>query len=323
MTPAVSIVIPIRNSGHTLPRLFDSILRQSLKEVEVVLVDDASDVSYLEVLEQYRHKGLSINFVPSSTRLYTKNARMAGVRAAKAEIIAFADADDMLWGTSALEENVALYHRHGADVVQFRAVHTDAAGNFLSYRTWGDPLAPELTGAEVFSTFVRHGTRGHTVWNKLYSRARWLEIMDVATASKVIRYAEDAYLASLYMFHARHYIGSENIGYGYYLVEKRREESAERTIYHHYILQELLPHFAAHGCQQEDLDLFAKYMGDSLRIQAGKLAFAACEKGGIDLEPCKEAIALFGKKTLLKSLLIGARMNTERIVSAARALTTR
>jgi glycosyltransferase involved in cell wall biosynthesis len=323
MTPALSIVIPNRNSGHTLPRLFDSILRQSLKAVEVVLVDDASDFGYAEVLEGYRHKGLTVSFIPSSVRLYTKNARLSGVRAAQAEIIAFADADDMLWGAHALEENVALYHRHKADVVQFRSVHTDAAGNFLSYRTWGDPLAPELAGAGIFSAFVRQGTRGHTVWNKLYSKALWLEIMDVATAGKVIRYAEDAYLASLYMFHARRYIGSEHIGYGYYLEEKRRQESAERAVYHYFILRELLPYFAARGCPNVDMELFALYMGDLLRIYAGRLAVAAYEGGGVDAGPCGEAVALFGKKTLLKALLVGAQMNASRVVSAAHALTIR
>ena len=323
MTPAVSIVIPNRNNGHTLPRLFDSILRQSLKEVEVVLVDDASDVGYSDVLEHYRHKGLFISFISSAIRLYTKNARLAGVRAAKAEIIAFADADDMLWGTNALEENVALYHRHGADIVQFRSVHTDTAGNFLSYRTWGYPLAPELTGSEIFSAFVRRGTRGNNVWNKLYSKARWLEIIDVAMASKVIRYAEDAYLASLYMFHARRYIGSENIGYGYYFEDKRHKESAERAVYYYFILQELLPYFAAHGCLQEDMNIFVKCMSDMLCLHADRLTVAACKGDEIDLGPCEEAIAMFGKKMLLKPLLVGASMNAKRIVSAVHALTAR
>ena len=322
MAPAVSIVTPNRNSGHTLPRLFDSILRQSLKDVEVVLVDDASDAGYSEVLEQYRNKGLSINFVPSATRLYTKNARLAGVRAAKAEIIAFADADDMLWDTNALEENVALYHRYGADVVQFRTVHTDDAGNYLSYRDCGDPLAPELTGTEIFSTFIRQRKKSYSLCNKLYSRACWLKIMDVVAASKVIRYSEDIFMTSLYMFHARRYIGSENIGYGYYFEEKRHKESAERAICSLFILQELLPYFSAHECPQDDLDLFAKDISNSLRIQAGRLSVAACKTGGIDLEPCEEAIALFGKNTLLKSLLIGTKMNAERVLSATHDLTT-
>jgi glycosyltransferase involved in cell wall biosynthesis len=321
MTPALSLVIPQRNSVHTLPRLFESIARQSLKAVEIVLVDDASDSDCSEVLEGYRRQGLSIVFVPSSTRLYTKNARMAGVRAATAEVIAFADADDMLWGTRALEENLALYHRHGADLLHFRSVRTDAAGNFRGCFIWGDPLAPHLEGGDIFSAYVREGTRAHTLWDKLYSRALWLEILDVARQSKVIRYAEDAYLASLYLFHARRYIGSETIGYGYHFADKRHNDSAERAVYQSFILEELLPYFAQRGCPQKDLDQFALYMGNLLRIHSGRLALAACGKGGIDRGPCAEAIQLFGKRALLKALLLGTRLNAERVASLEDVLT--
>lgn len=320
MSPALSIVIPHRGNGNTLPRLFDSIARQSLKGIEIVLVDDASAIDYSELLERYRREGLSIVFVPSVTRLYTKNARMAGVRAATSEIIAFADADDMLWGTDALEKNVALYRRHGADLLHFRTVRTDARGTFNGYFTWGDPLAPQLEGGEIFSAYVREETRAHTVWDKLYSRQLWLDIMDVATRSKVIRYAEDAYLASLYLFHAKRYTGSEHIGYGYHFEDKRRKDSAERAVYHTFILQELLPYFAERGCPRKDLDLFAKHMGNLLRIHSGRLSVAACETGGIDRKPCEEAIALFGKRSLLKALLAGSRMNAELVATIEQAL---
>ncbi|GHU03879.1 hypothetical protein FACS1894205_1160 [Alphaproteobacteria bacterium] len=323
MSPLVSIVVPCRNGGHTLPRLFDSILRQSLKEVEVIVVDDASDVGYAEVIEAYRAKGLPLIFAPSPTRLYTKNARMAGVRKANADIIAFADADDMLWGTTALEENVGLFRRHAADVVQFRSVYTDAEGNFTGFRSWGDPLAPQLSGREVFSSYARHGARGHTLWDKLYSKALWLDIIDTAEASRVLRYPEDAYLDSLYRFHARSYIGSEEIGYGYYMVEKRARDSAEASVCYHILLQELLPYFVEHGCSPEDLALFTESMEGFLQLHAGRLSMVCCQNDEIDLAPCAEAIALFGKKELIKALLTGARLNAERVRACVHALVGR
>ncbi|GHU19201.1 hypothetical protein FACS189475_06000 [Betaproteobacteria bacterium] len=323
MNPLVSIVVPCRNSGHTLPRLFDSILCQSLKDVEVIVVDDASDVGYADVIEAYRAKGLPLVFVPSPTRLYTKNARMAGVRKASADIIAFADADDMLWGTTALEENVCLFRRHAADVVQFRSVYTDAEGNFTGFHSWGDPLAPQLSGREVFSSYAKQGARGHTLWNKLYSKALWLDIIDTAEASRVLRYPEDAYLASLYMFHARSYIGSEEIGYGYHMVDKRLQDSAERSVYHYIIQQELLPYFVERGCPLEDLALFTESMEGLLQLYAGRLSIACCQKDKIDLAPCAEAIAHFGKRELIKALLIGTRLNAERVVACVRGLVAR
>ena len=89
----ISLIVPNRNHAHKLPRLLDSVLAQQGARVEVVIVDDDSDEPYGELLDGYRSQGLRINFVQGEKRLYTKNARLAGIRAAQAPIVAFADAD--------------------------------------------------------------------------------------------------------------------------------------------------------------------------------------------------------------------------------------
>ena len=90
----LSLIVPNRNHAHKLPRLLDSVLAQQGVRVEVVIVDDASDAPYGELLDGYRSQGLRISLVQSEQRLYTKNARLAGIRAAQASIVAFADADE-------------------------------------------------------------------------------------------------------------------------------------------------------------------------------------------------------------------------------------
>jgi Glycosyltransferases involved in cell wall biogenesis len=319
--PSVSIVIPCRNSAASLPRLFESILRQSFKDLEVIVVDDASEHIDRDIFEGFRSRGLAVTLFASPTRLYTKNARMTGVRKAKGNIIAFADADDALWG-DALGRNVALFERCNADVVQFRTVCTDTSGNFTGFFPWGDPIAPHLSGRGVFSAYVGNGTKGHTLWNKLYSRKLWLELTDIAEASRVLRYPEDAYLASLYMFHARKYIGSEEIGYAYAMMDKRKKESAERSVYHCILLRELLPYFATRGCPEEDLVLFAAHMTELICIYAGRLSLACCSQGGADLSPCRAAIEQFGIRELIKAVLVGARVNANRARKTALSLTT-
>ena len=109
MLPLVSLIIPHYNQQAAMPGLLDSILAQSFKELEVILVDDCSDASCEPLVEAYRSKGLDINLISHNERVYSMKARLAGIQAAQADIIGFAEAGDVLWGTEALEHNVRLF----------------------------------------------------------------------------------------------------------------------------------------------------------------------------------------------------------------------
>jgi hypothetical protein len=89
---------------HTLPRLLDSILVQSFKDLEVLLVDDCSDEPCGPVVQTYRGKGLEIVLLEHGERIYTMQARLTGIAAARGKIIGFADADDILWGKEELKK---------------------------------------------------------------------------------------------------------------------------------------------------------------------------------------------------------------------------
>ena len=52
----VSVLIPVYNTFHTLGRCLDSVLKQTLQEIEIICVDDGSDPPTKEVLETYRQK---------------------------------------------------------------------------------------------------------------------------------------------------------------------------------------------------------------------------------------------------------------------------
>jgi glycosyltransferase involved in cell wall biosynthesis len=85
---AVSVVMPAYNRSYLLSRTLDSVLRQTLKPHEVLVVDDHSTENLREVLGNHK-----VRLIPSVGKGVSA-ARNTGVRAATGDWIAFLDSDD-------------------------------------------------------------------------------------------------------------------------------------------------------------------------------------------------------------------------------------
>ncbi len=321
--PLLSIIIPHCNHNATLSRLLDSILAQTLKQIEVILVDDCSAKSCDSIVEAYRRKGLSITFIAHHERVYTMKARLTGIMAAKAEIIAFADADDFFWGTDALEYNVLLFLKEKADIVHFRTIIVDANGEFLQYTADSDPFAPRLEGKDIFCSYLKKAPfwASSSLWNKLFSKKLLLENYERAATSLVKCYIEDAYLLILAMYSAKKYIGSTAVGYAYYY-EERIAESNGRAIYFYHAIYELLPYLRKKNCPEDLILLCRHILEHQLCYRAGQISIAAV---GDKITPLtEEAYARLlthaDEDTLLNVLLLGNRLNAEKILNSLRGV---
>jgi glycosyltransferase involved in cell wall biosynthesis len=87
----VSAVIPAYNYGHLVGRAVESVLAQTYREIEVIVVDDGSTDGTAERLAPYRDR---IRYVYQENRGLPA-ARNAGIRLARGEWVAFLDADDV------------------------------------------------------------------------------------------------------------------------------------------------------------------------------------------------------------------------------------
>lgn len=93
--PVVSIVIPTYNRARTLPRAIESALRQTYCKLEVIVVDDASTDDTEHMMHRLI-KNDKVKYLRHHTRQGAQAARIAGVRNASGEYIAFLDSDDEL-----------------------------------------------------------------------------------------------------------------------------------------------------------------------------------------------------------------------------------
>lgn len=89
----ISIIVPIYNAQEYLSTCLDSILGQTLKDIEVICIDDGSIDDSLEVLKKYREKDSRITILHQENK-GSAEARNIGISVSKGEYICFMDADD-------------------------------------------------------------------------------------------------------------------------------------------------------------------------------------------------------------------------------------
>lgn len=93
--PKLSIVVPVYNSEQYLHQCLESILQQSFKNFELILVDDGSTDESGNICDQYARNDPRVVVIHSENRGVV-TARRTGVNSARGEYTAFVDSDDWL-----------------------------------------------------------------------------------------------------------------------------------------------------------------------------------------------------------------------------------
>ena len=116
--PKVSVIIPVYNVQNYLRPCLDSVLKQTLKEIEIICVDDGSTDGSLEILKQYAAKDNRIT-VLKQKNLHAGVARNAGLAVARGEYLSFLDSDDF-FELNMLEESYRLIRKKQADILFYQ-----------------------------------------------------------------------------------------------------------------------------------------------------------------------------------------------------------
>ncbi len=94
--PKVSIIVPVYNTETYLPKCLDSLVNQTLKEVEIICVNDGSTDNSLDLLNQYAQKDKRIKIINFKENKGAAFARNVGIETATGEYIGFVDSDDFV-----------------------------------------------------------------------------------------------------------------------------------------------------------------------------------------------------------------------------------
>lgn len=168
-TPAVSAIVPIYNVAIELPECLNSLVDQTLEDLQIILVDDGSTDESGTIAQEYAatYSNVEYHYIENQGLGYARNW---GMQFAQGEYLCFPDSDDII-EPFAFEEMLELAHKHDADIVLCDA------DRFNTKRHWHSVLhvramrdLPEVThisqSPQLFSDT--------TAWNKIYRRSFFL-----------------------------------------------------------------------------------------------------------------------------------------------------
>lgn len=142
----ISVIVPIYNVEKYLARCLDSILSQSYRNIEIILINDGSPDLSLTIAQTYSKKDDRIT-VYSFENAGLSEARNRGLEVATGDYIAYVDSDDMLL-PDAFTMMLKTMEETGADIVEGRTIRRKVIGeikykNFYPYKTFSPEKAIE------------------------------------------------------------------------------------------------------------------------------------------------------------------------------------
>ena len=161
--PLVSIVIPIYNVEKYLRQCMESVLTQTYKKFEIILVDDNTSDKSGKIADQYVKKDVRIKVIHKPKNEGLNMARSTGFEASKGNFITFIDSDDVV-EPDFLEKIVFAQQRTQADIIMSGYTFVDQALQPLS----SQPIKtyPLITTPTIYnnSTMLKKFLTGFTYW---------------------------------------------------------------------------------------------------------------------------------------------------------------
>ena len=164
MNPLISVIVPIYNVEKYLARCVDSIVNQTYKNLEIILVDDGSPDRCPQMCDEYAEKNSRIKVVHKKNGGLS-DARNVGMAVATGEYISFIDSDDYV-SDDFFECLLDVMNKENSDIAECSVVKLyednrfDEFSDDLSVKTYDTQDAMSALIAE--NPFHQH------VWNKLY-----------------------------------------------------------------------------------------------------------------------------------------------------------
>lgn len=171
----VSIIVPIYNVGIYLEQCIQSIINQSYKDIEIILVNDGSTDESFDICKRFQLMDDRIVVVNKENGGLV-SARKAGLRIAKGELIGYVDGDDYV-DSNMFEDLVSIMNSNKVDIViaghkeildgKVVDILKNSINNGLYLKEEiVDTIYPKMISGETFITF---GIFSY-VWNKLFTK---------------------------------------------------------------------------------------------------------------------------------------------------------
>lgn len=162
----VSVIIPVHNVEKYLKRCIGSVLNQSYKNLEIIIIDDGSKDKSSEICDDYKRKDKRVLVVHTENKGVSE-ARNKGIEISKGEYISFIDSGDWV-DMVYIERLMALLLEHKADIsiCDFEKVYNEKIVN----KIYNEKIKTYTNKEVLEELFKRNAVKFVVSWGKIYKK---------------------------------------------------------------------------------------------------------------------------------------------------------
>lgn len=221
MTPKITIIIPVYNSEKSINKCIDSLLSQTIKDINIIIVNDGSTDKTLTKLSKYKYnKNIKILF---QKHCGTSKARNYALNYVTTQYVTFVDADDYV-DKCYIQHLVSGFTNNSIDLVATGANIVNPQGQILFSI---NPRSKVITSNIMISEILKeNGIQGY-LWNKIF---KFSIIKDYN-----LKFDENISMAEDLMFCVNYLLISKNVKIlaykDYFYVQNPKSLSKKATLY--------------------------------------------------------------------------------------------
>ena len=130
--PAISVIVPVKNCSSYFRQCLDSILEQTLKNIEVIIINDGSSDDSGDIANTYALKDNRIIVIHNKVGVGRSSARNDGMSRARGKYIAFIDSDDFYSNANVLEKLYVLAIKKNLNICGGSLIYIDENNQKIS-----------------------------------------------------------------------------------------------------------------------------------------------------------------------------------------------
>jgi glycosyltransferase involved in cell wall biosynthesis len=202
-SPLLSVIVPAYKVEEFLPRCLDSIIGQTYKNLDIILVDDGSPDQSGAICEAYAQKDVRIRVLHQRNQGLS-DARNNGLALAKGDYIAFVDSDDWL-DVTMYAKLMDLMQEYNLDIVKCATeeVRGGKVNPFLPKKS--TPVKQVILGKQAFELYFQDSLFT-MVWNAVYKKSI---VQGIFSPSRC--HSQDNYVSGRYLYRCQRLLITDEI----------------------------------------------------------------------------------------------------------------
>lgn len=270
--PKISIIIPVYNTGKYLKKCFDSVKNQTMKDFEIIVVNDGSTDNSESIINEYiqNNKDIVIKYYKKENGGLS-STRNFGISKATGNYIMLLDSDDYI--DSKLFQNLENYINEEIDLIKFKMIKVNENGEEIEKLS--GPVFEKYTGEEAFKKLAGNDDFLEVACIYLYRREFFIN--NNFTYNTVNKYHEDFGLTPFVIISAKTAVSTDI--YGYYYMQTNnsimRNEDYNKTIIKAYDVlahyDNMLKNLNKLSVEKTTKDLIKRYYTNTLILKTNEL----------------------------------------------------